>query len=280
MDYKFHCHEDHFTSNVSAFTYTEYSIDPHIHDFYEINIILNGFGIHQIENTTFSVKRGDVFVIPPTTVHAYFNTEHLEVYHFLLKSNFVKRSEKESLSFPGYLQFMEIEPFLRKNYSDAMFLHLTPSQLMELMQDFKFIESNSLFDKKDFYPFHDHVAWKIIYHLSYLLHEQTQKQQKNVTTKYKQQILDTLEFLHSHFNEKITVENLASRVFLSRSTFLRNFFAVCNCSPLQYLTNYRIKKAIDLSNNSTMSKTEIAHYCGFYDLSHMERNIKKLSADS
>ena len=64
-------------------------------------------------------------------------------------------------------------------------------------------------------------------------------------------------------------------VFLSRSTFLRSFKAVCGKSPIEYLNKYRCDKAIEQIDSLDRSKTEIAHKCGFYDLSHMERMLKK-----
>ena len=273
-----HCEETRiFKPNqyVRAFTYTEYTIDPHDHYFYEMNIVLDGTGIHQIEDKCFQVKRGDVFVIPPMTVHSYFNTEHLEVYHILFKNEFIKKNETESVKVPGYLKLMEIEPFLRKNCSDKMFLHLTPSQIIEIQSNLKFIDRKSVFYDTSLFPLHEHTAWKIIYYLSYLLEKQTADEQGDTKTNYKHQVLDTLEYLNGHFSEKITIPELAKRVFLSRSTFLRSFNAVCGCSPIEYLNQYRVKKAIELMNQSAMSKTEVAHACGFYDLSHMERSFKK-----
>jgi len=279
MNIKFHCDEasnfKRHHSFVRAFTYTEYSIEPHTHDFYEMNIVMGGHGIHQIESSVFSVGIGDVFVIPPMTIHAYYSTEHLEVYHILLKKDFVRNNQDEAMTIPGFLQLMEIEPFLRQNCSESMFLHLNPTELSEIKNEVKFIEENGPFDQEVFSALHIHTTWKILYYLSYLLHKQINGDKKVVLTKYKQQILDTLEYLHQHFSEKITIDGLAERVYLSRSTFIRSFQVFCGCSPIEYLNQYRIKKATELLENSTMSKTEIAHFCGFYDLSHMEKSIKK-----
>lgn len=280
MDIKFHCDENsnfkRQNSFVRAFTYTEYSIELHTHDFYEMNIVMRGQGIHQIESSVFSATIGDVFVIPPMTSHAYYNTEHLEVYHILLKKDLIRNNQAEAVTVPGFLQLMEIEPFLRQNCSESMFLHLNPTQLAEIKDEVKFIEEHGSFDQEVFWALHLHTTWKILYYLSYLLHKQNDGEKK--VTKCKQQILDTLEYLHQHFSEKITIDSLAERVYLSRSTFIRSFQAVCGCSPIQYLTKYRTQKAMDLLDNSTMSKTEIAHFCGFYDLSHMERSIKAWKA--
>ena len=256
---------------VRAFSYTEYSIGPHIHDFYEMNIVLGGVGVHRIDNSELPVKRGDVFVIPPMTVHAYYNTEHLEVYHILLRRDFIRNNRTETARVPGFLEFIELEPFLRSNGAEAMFLHLSPSQLMEIQNDIKCIEEGGAFDKEELYPLHNHIAWKIIYYFSHLLSEQISRESRDERMKYKTQIWDTLEYIHRHYGEKITIEALAGRLFLSRSTFLRNFRAVCGCSPARYLTEYRIKRAAELLESSEISKTEVAHTCGFYDLSHMER---------
>ena len=278
MQVKFHCDESaNFkspTNLVRAFTYTEYSIEPHTHDFYEINIVMSGRGTHKIEKAVFNVKVGDVFVIPPNTVHAYFNTERLEVYHILLKKDFIIKNQLEANLMPGFLKFLEIEPFLRQNSSKSMFLNLNYSQLMEIKNELKFIEDNGAYDKKEISALHNHVAWKIIYYCSYLLHKQIEQSKKSLPNKYEHLIFDTLEYMHQHFSEKITIDSLANRIYLSRSTFLRNFQEICGHSPIEYLNQYRVKKALELSENSTMSKTEIAQFCGFYDLSHMERTLK------
>lgn len=280
MNIDFHCDEStnfrRHDQYVRTVTYTEYSIGPHNHDFYEMNIVLNGTGVHQIEDKRFPVKKGDVFVIPPMTVHAYFDTKHLEIYHILFKNEFIKKNESEASKVPGFLKLMEIVPFLRQNCADAMFLHLTPSQSIEIQRDLKFIEDKSEFNDARLLPLHEHTAWKIIYHLSYLLEKQIEDESNYTTEKYRHQIIDTLEYLNSHFSKKITVKELAERVYLSRSTFLRSFNAVCGCPPMEYLNQYRVQKAAELLKNSGLSKTEIAHSCGFYDLSHMEKNIKKM----
>ena len=281
MDIQFHCHEDSVfkseSQSVRAFSYTDYAIEPHNHDFYEMNIVLGGRGSHQIESATFSVKRGDVFVIPPQKVHAYYNTENLEVYHVLLRKSFVRSNEEESTKMLGYLQLMEIEPFLRQSCSDAMFLHLTHAQTAELERDLRLIGDQGLFDDPRLSPLRRHTVWRIIYYLSYLLHEQIMREEHSDGSKYRRQILDTLEYLHRHFGEKLTVSDLSRRVYLSRSTFLRSFEAACGCSPIQYLRQFRVARAMELLQSSELSKTEVAHACGFFDLSHMERSIREMT---
>ncbi|MBQ8301967.1 MAG: AraC family ligand binding domain-containing protein [Clostridia bacterium] len=278
MGYRYHCDEHfHFQKDyqsVLAFSFKEYHIPPHYHDFYEINIVLGGRGVHQIETARIPVSRGDVFVIPPATVHSYDNTEHLEVYHIILKNDFIRKNSEEATRVPGFTQLMEIEPYLRKSSPEHFFLHLTPIQIAEVERESVFLEEAGPFGSEELTSLRNHSAWKLIYYLSCLLNEQT-KGKGNSSEKYTSQILDTLEYIHQSFSGKITVEGLAERVYLSRSTFIRSFFAVCGCAPMQYVNSYRSKRARELLESSSMSKTEIAHLCGFYDLSHMKRLLEK-----
>lgn len=278
MDIKFHCDSKVNFKNerqqVRAFLYTNYDIEPHNHDFYEMNIVFNGTGTHLIENECFSVKTGDVFMIPPMTVHAYYDTENLDVYHVLLHKKFISENQNESMVMPGFVQFVEIEPFLRQHFSNAMFLHLTPSQLLQLKYDLYFIEDNH-FNNDEFTPLKSHTMWKILYWLSYLLFMQIHTPQNNSLNKYESVIIQALEYIHRNYADKITIELLCKKTFLSRSTFLRSFYSICGCTPIQYLNKYRCKKALEMMENPTSSKTEIAHKCGFYDLSHMERMLKQ-----
>ena len=162
MDIKFHCSEEANFKNkkqpIRAFTYTDYYIEAHNHDFYEMNIVLGGVGTHIIEGSGFSVKRGDVFVIPPMRVHSYCDTDQLEVYHILFRKDFIRNNQKEAKGADGFLQLMEIEPFLRQTYGEAMFLHLSPTQLEEVISDLKYLQEGSEFVSCENSPLVAHTA--------------------------------------------------------------------------------------------------------------------------
>lgn len=240
-----------------------------------MNIVFGGKGIHQIENARFHVKAGDVFVIPPMVVHAYYDTAGLDVYHILLHKSFIFDNKSEANAVPGFLQLLEIEPYLRRHFSDAMFLHLTPNQLMLLKNDLDIIEENGAFDKKESIPLMTHTARKILYWLSHLLNDQLRADEKKQSGKYDLVIINLLEYIHRNYGSKLTVDMLCKKAFLSRSTLFRSFTAVCGCTPTEYINRYRCTKALEMIDTTELSKTDIAHACGFYDLSHMERVLKQ-----
>lgn len=278
VDIKFHCDEKtnfHDGFSARAFAYTDYSIELHNHDFYEVNIVLNGRGTHCIENRSFHIIAGDVFVIPPMVAHSYINTDQLEVYHILLKKDFLKRNQEESKQVAGFLQLTEIEPFLRSTSSNTFFLHLSQLQMIQLKNELAFIDDNGPFSWEACAPMKYHEIWKILYWLSMLLNQQVLLEETAHPKQYEFYILDALSYIHKHYSEKITIDILCKKVFLSRSTFLRAFKEICQISPMEYLKKYRCEKAMEMLNSADCSKTMVAQNCGFYDLSHMMHALKQ-----
>ena len=256
---------------LRAFVYHDYQIAPHDHEFYELNLILNGRGTHQISKRVVEVRAGDVFMIPPNVTHMYCNTHRLDVFHILLQPFFLQGNVAESAQVEGFCLLTEVEPFLRLGPSPLNFLHLSQEQLLQIRPDLDLLEQKTPPQKTD--PIAIHVTWKLLYQFSAELVKQAYTKTSG-TAKYESEILQTLEYIHLHYNEKITIETLCAESFLSRSTFLRSFQAICGCTPIQYLHRYRHQKALELLKNENVSQTEVAQLCGYYDQSHMKRALR------
>lgn len=277
VDIKFHCDEKgNFGKGyaVRAFSFQNYAIEMHNHDFYEVNIVMGGSGTHCIENARVRVERGDVFVLPPMVAHAYIDTQGLEVYHILLQKRFLDQNREKSELVNGFVQLTEIEPFLRSNFSEDFYLKLNQSQLLQLKEELQVLDDAGEYAWEECAELKYHTAWKLLYWFSWLLSRQM-NDKKTADLKYEARILRALEYIHKNYSRKIVIEDLCREVYLSRSTFLRHFRTVCGISPMEYLNDYRCKTALQQLDSSKDSKTEIAHNCGFYDLSHMERSLKK-----
>ena len=54
---------------TTAFIEKNYIIKMHEQEFYEINVVIKGSGMHYIKNNKSPAKVGDVFIIPPHVPH-------------------------------------------------------------------------------------------------------------------------------------------------------------------------------------------------------------------
>lgn len=87
-------------------------------------------------------------------------------------------------------------------------------------------------------------------------------------------------YLHTHFKEKITLNDICSRFYISTSTFVRNFKKQNDMSMIQYLNEIRIQAAKQLLLESNNSVTDVALEVGFADASTFIKTFKKTTGIS
>ncbi len=86
---------------------------------------------------------------------------------------------------------------------------------------------------------------------------------------------DICVHLHKNYFNEFSLEEYASMCNLSTSRFSHLFKETTGLSPLEYLTDIRIKNAAKLLTHSDMSVAEIAESVGFSDPSYFGRVFKK-----
>ena len=113
----------------------DFPIGMHSHSFYEINIVDRGTGRHYIESHSCAASAGCVFVLPPEIRHGYWETSGLSIFHILLSCTYMERWQEELRALPGYPTLFEIEPMLRQERRDNLFLTLDSARLAGLIPE-------------------------------------------------------------------------------------------------------------------------------------------------
>ena len=256
-----------------GFATKNYNISMHDHSFYEINLILEGCGTHFLEGEKFEATVGDVFVIPPGTAHGYESADKsFNVYHIILKDAFLEKYSAELKSLSGYSLLFEIEPYLRTK-ARKFYINLDFSELETLKPALAALRENLKDESRSADITTTVKALGIICDLSKIMYERSLAP-KTETGKEFSQISKSLEYIHECYSEKISLDTLAKLSNMSRSTFVRKFKSICHTTPNEYLINYRCAMAKKLLTDG-VNKTTVAHQCGFYDISHMEKSISK-----
>ncbi len=80
-----------------------------------------------------------------------------------------------------------------------------------------------------------------------------------------------LTYIHSHYRERITLEDIASEVNICSSECCRFFKKHMRESLFDYLLNYRIEQSLALLSSGNGNITEIAEQCGFSSSSYFSR---------
>ncbi|MDR3645052.1 MAG: AraC family transcriptional regulator [Clostridia bacterium] len=274
------CFSDRQLEYIHAFIHKNYSIGMHTHSFYEVNIVLRGAGMHYIENKACPAQARSVFVIPPNVRHGYYQESSLDVYHILIACDFFDRYAQELKNLPGFSILFEIEPYLRSEFDGALFLTMTEEQMEQLEPELLGLLDACEMPYAGREIIKDAKALSIIGALSNFISVDNGGETSALKNRQSRSVVKCMEYIRLHYGDKITVEALAKIAYMSRATFTRNFEDVCKCTPMEYVTAYRIRKAKELISLTDMPITQIAQECGFYDGSHFIKYFIKSEAMS
>lgn len=264
--------EDYLDSEKFAHVYLheDYQVKLHSHQFYEINIIIKGEGRHYIADTVLPAVVGDVFVIPPEINHGYYTDKALDIYHILLKKDFLNRYREELLQLPGYDILFDFEPLIRRTSGAELNLKINPSRLDEIQKDLDNIESA---EERKLYFYQNILILSFIAKLGKLLNCKLKNDDES--TRENREIIAVMEFIKVNLGNKITLSELAKFSNMSSATLNRRFREYLNASPMEYVTRCRVNLARVMIEEKKFSKAEIAQMCGFYDSVHMNKTLMK-----
>lgn len=89
------------------------------------------------------------------------------------------------------------------------------------------------------------------------------------------QFADILEYIDARLSEPIRMHDLADRVHMSESAFLRAVKAVTGETPHELLRRRRLDAACRLLREDVLSLGQIASATGFSDQAHLSRSFKR-----
>lgn len=248
---------------IHTYLHADYNVKMHSHQFYEINIIACGEGRHYIADIHRDTEAGDVFVIPPETGHGYQSEGILNIYHILIKKDFLVRYGEELSEIENFALLFDIEPQIRRTYDKKLNLSVSSHVLAAFKKE---LEQMMLLEKSRQYVRLNIAA------LSFIL-KLCERMQSTVSLSSESDIIGVLEYIKNNLDGKLTLEKLAKIAHMSQSTLSRRFRTVTGDSPANYILARRIEKAGKLIAENAGNRTEIAHICGFYDVSHMNKYL-------
>ncbi len=244
-DFPIHLSFDNLTDYENCF------VNWHKQKEIEISIITEGALEVCLPGCSEIFREGDVFVIFPDVLHSIKKVEHTAcVYRTLLFAPDFLYGYSRSYWDTAFYQPLihdktSIAAFRKTSYGTYLAeLHsilehptedMTPLQKMQLQHNLQNI-------------------WVKLF----TSHHDSRSDQNTETI-----LTDMLLFLHRHYSEKFSLEALAAEVNLSRSECCRKFRKNMDMTMMEYLTEYRVGKAIELLEDSSLSMTEIAGCTGF-----------------
>ena len=84
-----------------------------------------------------------------------------------------------------------------------------------------------------------------------------------------------LQYINDHLTERIPVDTLSRKAYLSRNIFFKWFKEQFGITPLEYITRERIRLARRLLADEKNSVAQVSLQCGFGDVNYFVRAFRK-----
>jgi AraC-like DNA-binding protein/mannose-6-phosphate isomerase-like protein (cupin superfamily) len=82
-------------------------------------------------------------------------------------------------------------------------------------------------------------------------------------------------YIHAHYAEELTLEDVAASASVSKSLCLRSFRSTIGLTPMRYAVRYRLERAAELLTDTDLQAGQIAAACGFSDISYFTRAFRE-----
>jgi AraC-like DNA-binding protein len=118
------------------------------------------------------------------------------------------------------------------------------------------------------------------YSLWSILYENTVAVNGSREQKTAAHIKEMVAYIHTHYAEKITLEDVAAAGMMCCSKCCRVFKEILHQTVFEYLLDYRIRRSLPLLAEKRLNITEIAQACGFNGSSYYAETFRKITGVS
>ena len=232
--------------------------NSHYHDFFEVYYLESGKRIHVIEEDTYNLEAGQVVIFPPYVMHRSFGDTNVPFRRIIVYF------KKDEINSPELLQKLEKSAgvYIIDNNSKFIIQSIFNMILKETG------ENNSFKD--------EYIKTLVNLLMMTLLREGTPK----IPPVKQSRIEEVIKYIHTHYNENITLELLSQKFYISPYYLCREFKSNTNRTLVKYINITRIMNAKRRLLETDMSITEVANETGFSNITHFNRVFKELEGKS
>ena len=233
----------------------------HAHNFAELVLVTDGSGEHIIEDSSYPLNRGDVYVINPDVSHGFRTSERLEFYNIAFKPELALCDEVRAMK--GYRVLFDLEPIYRIENDFGAKLSLEPAKIAKAID----LAEEMMAAQASKSPY----RYTIIRMLTNLLVSKLSSWYDDQKENPSQQLLALsaiVDYIQNNLAQPLQDEILAKHTHYSVRHLRRLFKGVFHATPQQYIANQRIRLACRLLNESNLTVSEIGAKCGYQDCSY------------
>lgn len=245
----------------------------HIHNEFEIFIVLKGSGIAKIKNESCSLKEGDIFLINSGEVHSYMrdplytldveDTDDVPLFLFVQISNHCLREYFPQIR-TTIFNSCNLRDYLSDEEANSIINLLVQSAKIYFMEE-PLYQLNVL----------SNIAKVLVSCYKEVPHEIISEAQKTNLKQKNLRVERIISYIDANFETQIRLQDLAEQENLSPTHFSHLFTSLFGVTFQNYVNIKRMEQCIRLMPNKEKTLLEISYESGFSDPKYMNRMFIK-----
>lgn len=244
----------------------------HFHQEYEVYLLLKGCRQIFFDNRAYMAEPGSLILVDSGQIHMSHSAQGDPTAEYERMILYIDRNKVEQYDrvFPE----LKMAEFLHRHYG---IYKLTDRQLENMLGMYRAIMqemdqqlplSQTSVDLRIISAFID--FWRGNTPVSFLKDKSSSKNTGKYTAVYA-----VSDYVSTHFCEAITLDDLASRFYISKYYLSRSFREVTGVGISEYVNILRVQRAQSLLQDRSMTISQVAAAVGFESISYFEKIFKR-----
>ena len=245
--------------------YPDYAAESHWHDDIEFIVILSGSMDYNVNGEILTLREGEGIFVNSRQFHYGFSAEHLECTFICILLHPVLLCSTQYIEQKFILPIITNAAIPYHKFSDnCAWEKQVLDYLLEIYEcrdtDTMELKAQSLFGN----------LWVELY-----THLNIRKTISSTQNQHINSLQHMISFIQSHYKEKISLAEICRTGNVGKTTCSTIFMKYTNQTPIEYLTDYRLRKSIDLMASTDMVFSEISYETGFSGASYFAETFRK-----
>ena len=227
-------------------------LHSHTENEYELHYFLHGEGTFKTGNTVYNISKGSLFLTEPNEIHSIKSTninKPLTYYAILIVTE-----DKD----------LEIKSLLDSELQNSKFYKIGTNYRFF----FEELKENGLSNSSNLKKAANHQLLSFLYKLNESPNQVSLGENESI------HIEKALMIMQNSVFDEITLGELAEKLSLNESYFIRLFKRKMNTTPMKYYTKLKIEAATSMLSSSSQKIYEIASKLHFYSEFHFSKVFK------
>lgn len=262
LEPKYHLENESFSIQFMRRTGFSSMATAHAHSFYEIYYLRKGERVYFLNGKVNTVKSGDMIVINPNDVHRTASSTVPEFERVLINftHEFIKQHLSSNLNVLPFQQGSQIIRFPVEKQSQI------ERTVFEMLKECKHERPGYL----------DYTK-ALLSELLIEIYRQSFQSSPAIHHPMHEKISEIATYLQQHYNDNVTLQNIAEQFYISPSYLSRTFKKVTGFYFNEYIQAVRMREARRQLIETDEKILNISVNVGFHSIAHFNKTFKKMS---